>query len=612
MQTKQTYSKRLLFLAALFIAAAPTLAAEGDAKKESELIAVLRSDAPGGEKAITCKLLAIHGSSEAVPELAKLLDNPQLSSWARIALEAIPGEASEEALRTAAKTLKGKRLVGTINSIAVRRDSKAVELLTARLQDKDTDVASAAAVALGRIGDAASTKSLRAALANAPAGVRSSVAEGLVFCAERLQQAGDSAQSVAIYDDIRNVDVPKPRIVEATRGAILARNQDGIPLLLEQFRSTDKRMFQLALTIAREFPGDQVDKVLVTELAKATPQRAALIVLAMTDRNDTVVLSAVLAAAVKGPKPVRVAAIDGLARVGDASCLAALLQIAGDQDADLAQSAKATLAILPGDDIDTQIVTLLTKADTKSFPLLLDLVGQRRIDAVPVLIKALSHSDRTVRTAALKGLGETITYKDLSVLITLVTSPKSSLDATAAQQALKAAAIRMPDREACATALAAAYSRSRSLATKGKLLEILAEVGGTKALATMSSAGKSSSPELQDVSTRLLGKWMTEDAAPVLLDLSSSAKSKSYQIRAMRGYIRIARQFVIPEQRRAEMCEKALASSQRVEEKKLVLEVLVRYPNKSTLAIATKATRISGIQKEAATARAAIAKKLGN
>ncbi len=612
MLTKRTYSKSLLFLATLFIAAAPTFAAEDDSKKEGELIAVLRSDAPGGEKAITCKLLAIHGSSAAVPELAKLLDNPQLSSWARIALEAIPGKEAEETLRNATKTLQGKRLIGAINSIAVRRDTQAVELLSARLQDKDPEVASAAAVALGCIGDAASTKSLRTALANSPAGVRSSVAEGLVFCAERLQQEGDSAQSIAIYDAIRSADVPKPRIVEATRGAILARNQDGIPLLLEQLRSTDKRMFQLALTIAREFPGDDVDKVLVPELAKATPQRAALIVLAMTDRTDTVVLSAVLAAAVKGPKPVRVAAIDGLARVGDGSCLAALLQIAGDQDADLAQSAKATLAILPGKDIDTQIVTLLTKADTKSFPLLLDLVGQRRIDAVPVLIKALNHSDRTVRSAALTGLGETITFKDLSVLITLVTSPKSSLDATAAQQALKAAAIRMPDREACATTLASAYSRSRSLATKGKLLEILAEVGGTKALATMSSAGKSSSTELQDVSTRLLGKWMTEDAAPVLLDLASSAKSKSYQIRAMRGYIRIARQFVIPEQRRAEMCEKALASSQRVEEKKLVLEVLVRYPNKSTLAIATKATRISGIQKEAATARAAIAKKLGS
>ena len=65
-----------------------------DEPQESQLLSVLRSDAPAAEKALVCKNLAIHGSDAAVPELAKLLPDPQLSSWARIALEAIPGTAS--------------------------------------------------------------------------------------------------------------------------------------------------------------------------------------------------------------------------------------------------------------------------------------------------------------------------------------------------------------------------------------------------------------------------------------------------------------------------------------------------------------------------------------
>ena len=75
--------------------------------------------APGGEKAIACKNLAIYGSSDAVSELAKLLPDPQLSSWARIALEAIPGQAADEALRMASNSLEGRLLVGTINSIGL-------------------------------------------------------------------------------------------------------------------------------------------------------------------------------------------------------------------------------------------------------------------------------------------------------------------------------------------------------------------------------------------------------------------------------------------------------------------------------------------------------------
>lgn len=236
--------------------------------KEKELLEVLRSDAPKVEKAVTCKLLAIHGTSESVPELAMLLPDPQLSSWARIALEAIPGETADEALRKAAESLDGLLLVGTINSIGVRRDADAVVLLSDRLQDKDVEIASAAAVALGQIGNAAATTVLRQTLANAPAGVRSAVAEGCVLCAERLYAAGDSKTAVEIYDEVRSSELPKQRIIEATRGSILARGNEGIPLLIEQFRSSDNSFFQLALSTAREFPGEQVDKALAEELSR--------------------------------------------------------------------------------------------------------------------------------------------------------------------------------------------------------------------------------------------------------------------------------------------------------------------------------------------------------
>src|SRR5215207_2277378 len=81
-------------IAACLLAAAPVSAADGfkaSPEKEKELLAVLRSDAPSAEKAIACKKLAIDGSGAAAPDLAKLLSDPQLASWARIALEAIPG-----------------------------------------------------------------------------------------------------------------------------------------------------------------------------------------------------------------------------------------------------------------------------------------------------------------------------------------------------------------------------------------------------------------------------------------------------------------------------------------------------------------------------------------
>lgn len=609
--TRHYFRFVLILATAIAVAASSAGAVDPSTSPEQEtaLLAILRSDAPAGEKAIACKKLALYGSSSAVADLAKLLPDPQLSSWARIALEAIPGDEADEALREATRSLDGKLLVGTINSIGIRRDANAVPTLTARLEDSDHEVASAAAVALGQIGNVAASESLQRALETAPAEVRSAVAEGYVLVAERLFAAGKLETAAEAYDEIRNADVSVQRILEATRGAILARQQDGIPLLLEAFRSPDKKRFQLALSTVREFPGGKVDQAVANEIARLSPQRAALLIQAMADRRDTVVLASVLEAAERGDKQVRLSAIDALQRVGDVSCLSALMEIAAGTDAELAQAAQQTLAGMPGDGVDARIVSLLPTAKGQNYRLLIELVGQRRIEAVPELLKALNHPDQAVRGAALISLGETVPLNRLSLLVSQVVAPKHAEDAAVAARALKAASVRMPDREACAAELAVALQRSPTT-TKTTLLEILAEVGGTNALQTLATAAKSADPQLQDAGSRLLGKWNSVDAAPVLLDLSKSAPAEKYQVRALRGYIGLARKFAMPDQQRARMCEQAMQAAQRTDERKLVLDVLQLHPSIDGLKLAIAAKQVPDVKDDASAATRVIAQKL--
>jgi HEAT repeat protein len=579
-------------------------------KKEADLIAILNSKEPKAKKADACKDLAIYGSGKAAASLAPLLADEQLGSWARIALEAIPGPEADKALRESLGTVHGNLLVGVIDSIGVRRDASAVAPLMGHLSDKDIPVAAATAAALGRIGNEHAAKALEESLAAAPPKVRSAIAEGLVLCGEKAFAEGHDAQAVAIYDKVRNSDVPKQRILEATRAAILARRQDGIALLLEQLRSTDKIMFQMGLGLAREFPGSQVDQTLAAELDRAAPERAALLIGAMADRKDTVVLSAVLKAATSGPRDVRIAAVNALGRVGNATCLSPLLEMALDANEDLAKASKSALADLPSQDVNKEIVARLSGAKGKIYPLLIELVGERRIQAVPDLVAALDNSDDAVRSAALTSLGTTVPADKLSVLISQVVSPKNAKDQPVAEQALKAASVRMGDREKCAAELANAMQKA-STPTKIALVRILSEVGGTKALASVGEAAKSSDAELQDVSTRLLGSWMTIDAAPVLLDLAKT--SEKYRVRALRGYIRIARQFTMGEPQRLEMIQNALAAATQPAEQKLVLDVLKRYRNLETLRLACKLTKdLPKLNNEATQSALAIARELGD
>lgn len=586
-----------------------TVVLAADAAIEKELLAVLLSeDSSSADKAITCKKLAVHGTGAAVPEVAKLLPDPQLSSWARIALEAIPGPEADEALRKAAESLDGRLLIGVLNSIGVRRDAKAVEVLTARLKDQDAEVASAAAVALGHIGDAAATKTLRAALASVPDSVRSAVAEGCVLCAERLHTAGQSADAVAIYDEVRSANVPKPRLIEATRGTILARGKEGYPMLIELLQSNDKGLFNIALSTIREVPGSEIDKLLPAEVARVTPARGALIIQAMADRPTTVVVSAVVEAAGSGSKPVRLAAIAALATIGDVASLPVLLEAAVDADADLARVARNTLADLPGKAVDTKIAALLPGAKGKSYPMLLETVGRRRIEATSELLKAVDHVDKEVRSAGLVALGETVTLKNLPVLVTQAVSPKHADTVDVARQALKSASVRMPDRDACVTQLAAAIEKSPADA-KIVVLEIISEVGGDKALTTVASVAKGNDPALQDAGSRLLGKWATADAGPVLLDLAKSGPPQ-YRTRSLRGFIGVVRKFPVSDQERSQMAQSALDLAKQPAEQKLVLDVLKIHPSLETLQLAVKLTQNADLRDEATQAAIAIAQKL--
>ena len=178
--TARSLTHSALIITLIAAAFSSTAIARNVSKEEQAQIAVLQSDVAASAKAIACKHLAIHGSDAAVPELAKLLPDPKLSSWARIALEAIPGAAVDEALRKASETLTGRQLLGVINSIGNRRDADAVDLLVKRLEDKDVNVASAAAVALGKIANQPAQDALKSALASDDDELRNAVAEGCV------------------------------------------------------------------------------------------------------------------------------------------------------------------------------------------------------------------------------------------------------------------------------------------------------------------------------------------------------------------------------------------------------------------------------------------------
>ena len=570
-------------VAAALIAAAGTgrARAAGDknaaAEKERQLIAVLQSDAPAADKAIPCKQLAIYGSKAAVPALAPLLADRELASWARIALEAIPDPAADEALRGALPKLQGRLLIGAINSLGVRRDAKAADALVQRLKDPDPEVASAAAEALGRIGGEKAAQALEQSLAGAPAAVRSSVAYGCVLCAERDLADGKADRAVRLYDTVRKADVPKQRVLEATRGAILARGAGGAGLLVELLRSADKALFGVGLRVARELPGPEATDALVAEMAKAAPDRQSFLLLALADRGDPKALPAVLAAAKGAQSQLRVVAIGVLERLGDASCVPLLLDAAMEADPNVAASAKNALIRLPGEGVNADLQARLPKAPAKTRPLLIELAGRRQIaGAVPAIVRCVEDADPGVRAAAVGVVGSLGGAEHLAGLVKVLQKTQDAAEQAGIEKALMAISVRAG--AGCAGDVMP-LARSGSAALRAIGLHALACAGGPDALAAVQAALDDKDEAVQDEAVRTLSTWpnrwpQDDAAAGPLLGLAKSGKKVAHKTLGLRGYLQYVQGAKKPDDRKLAMVKDVLPLIARPEEKRLAVSVL--------------------------------------
>jgi len=588
--TALIHAWRFAALTVLIALAVPAYAREATSsakEQERALIKVLRSDASPDLKAITCKKLAVYGSAKAVPALAPLLADERFASWARIALEAIPGPASDKALRKAAGKLHGKLLVGVINSIGVRQDANSVSLLSRKLNDSDAQVASAAAVSLGKIGGAQAGSALRLALAKGSESVRPAIAEGCVRCAEKFLAGGNSAEAVKLYDAVWQSALPKYRILEGLRGAILARGSAGIPLLLEQLQSSDRQCFNLGLRVARELPGSEATEAVTGAFRGATPERQPLLLLALGDRGDAASGLVVTDAARNGAKTVRLAAIEILDRAGDSSTLPVLLDCANDEDPEISHASLAALARLAGNNVDSEVLARLPDASGRMRQMLITVAGTRGIEkALPVIVQSVGNPDADIRGAAIQALNVLGGNDEVAELAQALQKSEIPAERSHIETVLVTLSGRVGAK--CVPSLVSLI-QSAAPENRKAALQALVAAGGSDALAAVTAATEDKDPSFQEEAVRTLCTWPNawpEDAAVAapLLHTAKTDGNPAHVILALRGYL----QFLLGDEKlkgddKLAKMQDVMPLLQRPEEKITAIAVLQGIPDPAAL-----------------------------
>ncbi len=123
-------------------------------------------------------------------------------------------------------------------------------------------------------------------------------------------------------------------------------------------------------------------------------------------------------------------------------------------------------------------------------------------------------------------------------------------------------------------------------------------------------AAGSNDPVLQDLGTQALGDWPTPDAAEPLLMLAGRLEDEKLRTRAVRAYLRIAKQLDIPLASRVDICRNALKLSDRSDEANLVLGILRQYPSLDGLAVVASMLEMPKLREPVCSTIIAISQKL--
>ncbi len=574
---------------------------------EKELVKFLASDATLAGKQFACKQLSVIGTEQAVPTLAKILTDEKTSDMARYALERIPGGAVDEALVKALGKTKGKVKVGIINSLGERGAKQATDSLSKLLRDKDEEIARAAAAALGKIGSESAAGALGKALKQASGDLRIVVADAYLACADKLAAGGDKDAAMAIYKKLYKSDESVRIRSGALAGMVAAAPDDTSRVVLDAISGDEPEMQSTAIGLVREVAGTKIIKASAAKLPRLAAAQQVQLLSALADRVDRAALGAVVQATENSEEFVRIAALNALGKLGDASTVDLLARVAASKKGAERQAARDSLYRLRDPATDDRILDGIDKAGAKVKVELVRSVGQRYIvGGVDKLLKTAGDADGDVRQESVKALREVAGSEHVPALVELLKDAEDNTELKAIEKTIVFVSGKSEVRNA--GAVLAAIDSVEDIQVRCSLLRVLGGIGDEDSLKILREALEDEDTEVQKAAVRALSNWPDGELAEELLEMAKEGEDEKLRTLALRGSIRlIGLESERPAEETLELYRQAMELAPSVSEKKLVLSGVADVEAFGALYLAYEHLEDEELREEAAAAMVEIA-----
>ncbi len=604
---KNNVINRILFAGLIVLVAACV----GGAAQEQDFIAVLQSSAGAVEKCAACQQLRICGTTQSVAALAAVLGDERVGHAARYALEGMPYPEASAALWEALDKTSGAIQAGLIDSIGRRRDANAAMRLVPLLKDKDATVATAAALALGRIGDQAAATGLLVACDSVGPEVRTAVWEALLRCGETCLSQGNKSEASRIYQAVLEDKPPLAIRVAAWRGETLSNDAHRAKLVVEALTGSDEPTRLAAVRLLRETKDDETLKACLQRWKSLDAEAQTLVTNVAADLGDRAFLSDVVAACKSSEESVRIAGIKAVGALGDGENVALLAERAAKASGGEQAAARDSLRGLRGKNVHAEMIGLVKKGDPAvRVELIQTLADRQATEATPTLLKTAASDNASVRAASYRALRELAGAGDVGTLVALLT------DATGGEQKQLESTIVGVARRANAGAEAskavmAKLDSIRDAKLRATMVGVLGQLGDGSALPTLRKALSDADVEIQYAAIAGLGRWPNAEPLPDLLRVAGDKNSGNCQVRALGAYIDLVGALAsMPADEKVQCYKTALGLSPNAAAKKRVLSALANAKTLASMQLAGSYVPDQEVREEASLAAVTIAEAI--
>jgi len=469
-----------------------------------------------------------------------------------------------------------------------------VPALAKLLDNSDSQVASAAARALGQIGTTAAAEALMKAKPRRE--IVPDLTEAQLAAAEALAAGADRATAKAIYQKLWTARYPLNTRMAALAGLVEVDPSRALPEIVKLLKSGDAVLQGPAAGVARRFRDSGAFTELARQLPRLNPRGRVLVVTLLAERGDPLFAKDVVGLLDSADEAVRAAAAAALGKLGSAEGVEPLARLAAGERSEVQRAARGSLRELVAPGVDQRLLTAAAAGVPPVRAGAIQALADRQVpDATPVFLQAAADNNLEVARAAFAALGAIGTPDLYGKLVGLLAKANTSTELAMASKAVVSVGGRLAEPDLRRRLLLEALPKADGYGKAG-LIELLAAEGGLEAFRAVREGLDDPNLPVRTQAVFALGHWSDPSVADELYKLAQGDRRGGVQTAALSGYLRSA---ALAPTNRLEMLRKARMILGSDAEKKMLLATLAEIEEPGALDFATSLLADTAVRVEA-------------